>query len=129
MCSSDLSPPQSPGIDERTICAVNDVIFGQMPPQYCLGRVMTPEKSLVLQCKIPISAIGTNTTCLPTDVINGLQFFPLKMTDSPSLRLCEYRYSRSILSFFSSFFLQGMDQCYLLTITVPVHIDSQIGYL
>ncbi|XP_062334272.1 uncharacterized protein LOC134033993 [Osmerus eperlanus] len=74
------------GIDERPICALNDVIFGQMP-QYCLGRVMTPEKSLVLQCKIPISAIGTNTTYLPTDVITGLQFFPLKMIDSSSLRL------------------------------------------
>uniref|UniRef100_A0A8C7I0L6 Protein TBATA n=1 Tax=Oncorhynchus kisutch TaxID=8019 RepID=A0A8C7I0L6_ONCKI len=74
------------GINDKQICAVNDVTFGQFP-QYCLGRVLTLEKNLVLQSNIPTAAIGTNSTYLPIDVLTGLQFFPLKQTDSPSLRL------------------------------------------
>ncbi|XP_045062266.1 protein TBATA isoform X1 [Coregonus clupeaformis] len=74
------------GINDKQICVVNDVTFGQMP-QYCLGRVLTPEKNLVLQSNMPTAAIGTNSTYLPIDVLTGLQFFPLKQMDSPSLRL------------------------------------------
>ena len=83
------------GINDKQICAVNDVTFGQFP-QYCLGRVLTLEKNLVLQSNIPTAAIGTNSTYLPIDVLTGLQFFPLKQTDSPSLRLCTFRQSGSL---------------------------------
>ncbi|XP_055765034.1 protein TBATA-like isoform X2 [Salvelinus fontinalis] len=71
------------GINDKQICAVNDVIFGQFP-QYCFGRVLTLEKNLVLQSNMPTAA---NSTYLPIDVLTGLQFFPLKQKDSPSLRL------------------------------------------
>ncbi|XP_045572193.1 uncharacterized protein [Salmo salar] len=60
----------------------------KQPEPVLLGRVLTPEKNLVLQSKIQTAAIGTNSTYLPIEVLTGLQFFPLKQTDSPSLRLC-----------------------------------------
>ncbi|XP_015200689.2 uncharacterized protein C4orf17 homolog isoform X1 [Lepisosteus oculatus] len=73
------------GLNDIPICTVNDEGYGQTT-QYCLGKPMSPEKYLILQCKIPSSAMGTPTSCT-RDTISGLQLFPFKEMDLPSLQL------------------------------------------
>ncbi|XP_063075560.1 protein TBATA-like [Engraulis encrasicolus] len=74
------------GIYGQPVCCVNDMVLGRQATM-CLGRPLTPESNLILYGKIATSAIGTNTSAMPINTITGLQFFPVKQMDTPTLKL------------------------------------------
>ncbi|KAG5285687.1 hypothetical protein AALO_G00006250 [Alosa alosa] len=74
------------GIHGQPICWINDMMLGRQATM-CRGRPMTPESCLIMCGKIPTAAIGTNSNALPINTLTGLQFFPIKLMDTPTLKL------------------------------------------
>ncbi|XP_062411529.1 protein TBATA [Sardina pilchardus] len=74
------------GINGQPVCWVNDMILGRQATM-CRSQPMTPESCLIMCGKIPTAAIGTNSNALPINTLTGLQFFPVKLMDTPTLKL------------------------------------------